>query len=418
MKKKALTMVLILSMVFSAAVGVYAVPQEERVPIRATFAEAAAEVNWDGTDGSIHITLDGNSIIFSAGSTNAFVNGQQITLQESITVKQGSAFISTMDLLTVIQAIEAQAAPAFIHTAEAPQSGVITGALHRIEYNGSIAYLFGSMHAGRYGWFPLAYSVESAMRRADIFAFEADLSSPAMQEAMATAAFLPEGITLNDLLTPEEVENYIYALLSFGIPKENLVDIQYENPVLLSLLITQLFLLEAADNLVMDTTHTVDFYVMSFAQAQKLPIIFLEPIEQQVRLLYLPPNEVIAHVARNFPTLEELLKELTKAAEAGHDLNGMAAMYETNDLAALTNFTALTLTNEDILTKHHRDMLYNFRSTYYANEILRLLRETQEPTTFFITVGVSHIIRSWAGEEFTDIVAQLTLQGVEAVPLF
>ncbi|MCL2204803.1 MAG: TraB/GumN family protein [Defluviitaleaceae bacterium] len=418
MRKKALTMVLILSMVFSAAVGVYAAPQGERVPIRATFEEAAAQVNWSGTDRSIHITLEGNSIVFFTGSTNAFVNGQPITLQDSIIIIQGRAFITTSDLFTIIQTIEAQAAPSHVHGAEVPQGGVITGALHRIEYGGNVVYLFGSMHAGRYGWFPLAYSVESAMRRADIFAFEADLSDPAMLEAMAAATFLPDGVTLDDLLTPEEVEAYISALLSFGIPEESLVDIQRENPVFLSLLITQLFLLEAADNLEMDTTQTVDFYVMSFAEAQNLPIIFLEPVEQQIRLLYLPPNDVIAHVARNFPTLDELLRELTEAAELGYDLNGMAAMYEINDLAALTNLTALTLASEDILIKYHRDMLYNFRSTYYANEILRLLRETQEPTTFFVTVGVSHIIRSWAGEAFTDIVAQLALRGVEAVPLF
>jgi hypothetical protein len=60
----------------------------------------------------------------------------------------------------------------------------------------------------------------------------------------------------------------------------------------------------------------------------------------------------------------------------------------------------------------------NYRSTYYANVIAGLLQDTEEPTTFFVVVGKSHVVRSLAGDEFTDIVQQLGLLGIEAVPLF
>ena len=65
-----------------------------------------------------------------------------------------------------------------------------------------------------------------------------------------------------------------------------------------------------------------------------------------------------------------------------------------------------------------REVIGNWRSTYFANEIARLLRETGEPTTFFVAVGLSHINRSGAGEGFTDIVEQLELAGFTAVPLW
>ena len=50
------------------------------------------------------------------------------------------------------------------------------------------------------------------------------------------------------------------------------------------------------------------------------------------------------------------------------------------------------------------------------DKIARLLRETEEPTTFFIAVGLSHVIRSKIGEGFTDIANSMRNGADRAAP--
>jgi hypothetical protein len=97
-------------------------------------------------------------------------------------------------------------------------------------------------------------------------------------------------------------------------------------------------------------------------------------------------------------------------------------MYESNDIPALIEAFSRTLSVEATINSPYgiymREIISNYRSTYYANAIAWLLRETEEPTTFFAAVGISHVIRSAGGEEFTDIVEQLGLLGFDVVPLW
>lgn len=384
------------------------------LPIRTIFEEAGGVVRWNSEDRSIHITTAGyDYIILFVGRQNAYINAQNIYLGSEIAILQNRTFITAEDLFLITSVVEAQAATA--------RTGTITGALHRIVYGYNVVYLFGSLHAERAGWFPLSYMVEAAMRRADVFVFEVDFTDEeAIFAALSNVMILPEGLTLDKLLTPDEIEGYLAALLTFGFTNEHFAYVNYENPVYIRWVIIQSIMMALTDNIEMSFTQSVDAYVLNFASTQGLPIAFLETMEQQLHLMHMPPVDVIAHVARTFPTADEVLESFAQGEAAGLTLDDLANAYEINDFEALANMFAVEFANvdDDIFLKHQRDKLHNFRSTYYAYGILSLLRETEEPTTFFVTVGAYHIIRSMAGEEFTDIVEQLALRGVEAVPLF
>ena len=164
--------------------------------------------------------------------------------------------------------------------------------------------------------------------------------------------------------------------------------------------------------------NSVDAYVASVAAELGMPIIGLESIEQQLNILYNPSFEVLLAQIMSFLPPDEMLAELKESEEISFD--EIAHYYEQNNLYALAHGWARTMNSgpENIHLLYTRDMLLNWRSTYYANEIARLLQETDEPTTFFVAVGLSHVIRSWGGEEFTDIVEQLELQGFTVVSLW
>lgn len=292
----------------------------------------------------------------------------------------------------------------------------INGALHRIEYGDNVVYLFGTLHGGRAQWYPLADVVEDALRRADVLAMEVDLTdTETLEDAVMDAMFLPDGQTWADFLPQEAYEHLIEVASLYGLSYEESNTI---HPTVLVTLITLELAQELAVNFEMTTeigSVGVDGYLAGIALELGLPIIGLESIEQQVDIAYNPPLDVvIAQVMHLLPPdemIEAILENMT--------MDQMADCYEANNFNALNRGFAQELDPQsdraDLI--YMREMVSNWRSTYYATEIARLLQETEEPTTFFVAVGLSHVIRSGAGDGFTDIVEQLALLNIRAVPV-
>jgi uncharacterized protein YbaP (TraB family) len=299
----------------------------------------------------------------------------------------------------------------------------IHGAIHRIEYGDNVVYLFGSLHGGRDNWYPLADVVEDAMNRADIFATEIGLLDEIEQvEAITAVAMLPDGQTWVDFLPQEAYEHMVEIAAAWDMDYE---EVNTMNPVFLIFTLEVQFLqllsdLELGGNI---GDLSVDGYVMQRAVDLSLPVIGLETIEQQAQILYVPPFEVTLSRVMSWLAPDELMEAIMESPEPS--LDELADLYEANDLVGIAGLFSDSISLEaeaeadgDLWLVYMREYVMNWRSTYYANVIAGLLRETEEPTTFFIVVGLSHIVRSLAGEEFTDIVQQLGILGIEAVPIW
>lgn len=315
--------------------------------------------------------------------------------------------------------------PEEIEEEEEPIAGMdIHGAIHRIEYGDNVVYLFGSMHGGRETWYPLADAVEDAMNRADVFVSEIGLADPTEQaEAIQAVAVLPDGQTWVEFL-PEEAYDHIVAMAEAW--EMNYEDVNTLNPAFLAFSLEMQLALQMAENIEIGNTVgdiSVDGYVLERAVERGLPVLSLETIEQQAQILYNPPFEVIVARAMGLLPPEEMMEAIQNSYEPS--LGELADMYESNDVTALaeSNINVICLAAEEaadgnLWLIYMRETVMNGRSAYYADGIARLLQETEEPTTFFVVVGVSHLIRSLAGEEFTDIVAQLKLMSFDTVPLW
>jgi len=305
----------------------------------------------------------------------------------------------------------------------------IHGAIHRIEYGDNVVYLFGSMHAGSEEWYPLANVVEDAMARADAFVLEFDMTmgsySPeevaALVALVSSAYTLPEGLTLADVLSEEVYNNLLYHLPSYGVDYEA---IYRQNPVALAISIQNDVSMALFSEVGISPMNSVDFYVLNNAMERGVPILGLEPTMQQLRIAFVPDEEILEEAGFDSFTLEEIMEAAVADFVSRDDLVeamgreiGLPDYYAANDLARINElFQPTAEMMESAYGRYMVDVLMNFRSTYYANEIAYLLQNTDEPTTFFVTVGLSHIIRE--GEHFTNIVEQLDLLGIEAVPIF
>ena len=301
----------------------------------------------------------------------------------------------------------------------APGDG-ITGALHRIEYGNNVAYLFGTLHFYRHGWTPFAPVVEDAMRRADVFVTEIDRAEMAIIEAALPAVmFLHDGHAWASFL-PDEAYNHLVAMMTAWGTNYEMINTWHPTFLISSFELQKAIVLEAnhaagtGASITLDTS--IDAHIKNIATERGVPNLGLERAQQQLEMLYAPPLEVVVAQVMAFGTPEETIEKMNYLGT----LSDMARWYETNNFQAFQDQFTRAIQDEtterpDIT--YFRETLANYRSTYYARQIADLLRETEEPTTFFVAVGISHIVRARNGvEEVTDIIEQLYLLGIDAKP--
>ena len=277
----------------------------------------------------------------------------------------------------------------------------IHGNIHRIVRNGNVAYIFGSMHAGNPDWFPLADVVEAAMRRADVFAFEFDLTQADMLPAPVQYLLLPDGQTLIDFLPHDVYETFIANLSTFDFFDYELMN------TLSPLALTQAASSEVMMELGVQAEYSVDFYVLNFAMQNGFPIIGLNSLQSEASIFFSLPDYVQIAVAENFQN--------KAAAFEAEEEQLIIDMYEAQDLAGFLDLRLAMAEPDDAFSVHFLRYGIHGRCHIFAAEIGRLLTETAEPTTFFITVGLLHII---GGDLDTNVLSLLSGAGFEVVPIF
>ena len=106
--KKITTVMIAILMIFAMAMPtmantVEATPEEMGlVPVRVFFEEIGGLVAWRNDDRSIHIAIDGGTIVLYADQTVAYANGNPFELQDGVSIWQDISFLTEDDLITVL----------------------------------------------------------------------------------------------------------------------------------------------------------------------------------------------------------------------------------------------------------------------------------------------------------------------------
>lgn len=280
----------------------------------------------------------------------------------------------------------------------------IRGMISRIEHGGNVAYIFGSAHLGRPGWFPLDPIVEDAMARADVFAFEIDLlemASPAVLERTMELMMLPEGKTLEDVLPADVFQNFIENLATFPVVTYEMIA-QF-TPVAALTVIVQAELMPL---LGAHFDYSVDLYVVRFALNNGRPIIGLNDTFQELELMFDVPLEIQSYALDDFLDWQSSIEAMSEFQ--------LIEAYEAQDIDMLRHVMSLAFEQEDNpFVQYSRHINFYHRCHIFADEIARLLRETQEPTIFFVTVGIGHLLGDGGGKVF-ELLADM---GFDVAPL-
>jgi len=264
-----------------------------------------------------------------------------------------------------------------------PPPGAVPGpALWQVADADTTIYLFGTVHALPEGkpWFD--GRIERAFAAADEMVTEVDLSDQTSSSAaMQSAALLPEGQSLRDLMTPENRQQFEAALVALGLPVEALDRME---PWMATLTMSLLPLLRQG----YQTESGVEMALSSRAGDKRRGA--LETIAQQIDLFDGMPMDA---------QLTFLDKTVEAMPEAKASLDAMVAEWLDGDaegLAALLNSER----DDPVLSER----LLTQRNAHWAEWIEQRL---QQPGTVFVAVGAGHLAGTGSVQD------QLSARGLE-----
>jgi len=105
--RKATSLLVAFALFTTAAFIAYASTEEEWVPLRASFEEAGAIVDWRSEDATIHIDFGLHDFIYHTHHPIVYVNGTAVSLQHGIILQESLSFITLSDLMLTMEVFEA-----------------------------------------------------------------------------------------------------------------------------------------------------------------------------------------------------------------------------------------------------------------------------------------------------------------------
>jgi len=306
----------------------------------------------------------------------------------------------------------------------------IHGLISVVEYGNSRAYIFGSIHVGHQSWYPLSPIVEDAIDRADIFAFEIDMAedggpcicddgcncgcdpeaSDCLCQVMAYL-FFEEGVNLETFLPADVHEALMENIGTFrGINPAMLSDIR---PVALHEILLYEFVAPA---LGLSHEYSIDMYVFNRAEERGQPSLGLTDFNDHISFVADMPVEYQIATAKysinDFDTMLEEMEELAQIYET-QDIYTLrqqvrGSMQEAYEYYERGEISAIGLG----LARYWDETIGNYRSAFFARQIAGLLTEAEEPTIFFVTVGIAHLSRE------LNVFHVLEEMGFDVTPLY
>ena len=139
-------------------------------------------------------------------------------------------------------------------------------------------YLFGTVHAGKKEWYPLAPAVEEAFEDSKVLAVEADiLDMDAMRKSAASSTYTP----------PDSLKQHVpitdYARLQKILPRFGIGE--HELDAMKPFMAVSVLVFTEWARMGFTPSYGVDAYFLRKAKAELKPIVELEGIDAQIKLI-------------------------------------------------------------------------------------------------------------------------------------
>ena len=256
------------------------------------------------------------------------------------------------------------------------QSVFAAGQLYRVTHEGKTSYLYGTVHVGRDGAYPLDDVAARALLDSKALVIELDIrEDKAFQLALARHARYAEGDMVQRHLTPDTLQQLTQALARAGIP---LSSVQQYKPWLIANLLVGAEL----DRNGYRRSQAVEYALLAAAQQQDKTVRELESADYQLGL---------------FDSLDErqheqYLRENLADLADGDSLKKSQALLEAWSVADRAGINAAwqSATSGDTVSAGFMNrVLLGKRNPEMAANIERIMQQDQ---VAFVGVGLLHLV--------------------------
>lgn len=245
----------------------------------------------------------------------------------------------------------------------------------KVEGNHSRVYLFGSIHVGRADFYPLPAVIESAYHNARYVVFEVDpnsLADPSVAADIQTQGILPDGKTLNDVVSKQVVDDLNQTLAGIGLPANSFIRFQ---PWFITILLGNLQMM----SLGYMPDQGIEMHLLK-EKTKQAQILQLESVQQQIGFLKRLNGETfLAYTLKDFNDGREKIPQMINA-------------WRCADQETLKNliFDETEAERNDPEMQKLMDMLFFERDKHMARVIRGYLDHGEGD--YFVTVGAGHLI--------------------------
>nr|AGU10771.1 TraB family [uncultured organism] len=250
------------------------------------------------------------------------------------------------------------------------------GQLYRVTHDGKTSYLFGTIHVGRDGVYPLDPVVSRALLDSKALVIELDIrENAAFQVALARHGRYADGDGIQNHLTPATLQLTVQALARAGM---SLQSVQQYKPWLVANLLVGAEL----DQHGFQRGQAVEYALLAAAQKQEKTVRELESADYQLSLFdSLDEHQQEQYLLENLADLADgdSLKRSTALIDAWNvaDQPGIHAAWQA---ATTGNSISAGFMNRVLLGKRNPEMAAN---------IERIMQQDQ---VAFVGVGLLHLV--------------------------
>lgn len=250
------------------------------------------------------------------------------------------------------------------------------GALFKVQHEGRTSYLFGTVHAGKQGFFPLEPQVTRALADSNALVLELDVrASEPFQQALAAHALYPQGDSVRKHLSPATLALLEQALGRAGMALGNLE--RYRPWLLANLLVGA-----EIERHGYVRTHGVEQFLLKVALQQHKPLRELESADYQLGL-FAAMND-----AQQETYLLENMAELASGA-ALQKTAGLIDAWSRADAPGINAAWQSMVSGDSVSASFMERTLLNKRNPEMAASIEHIM---QADRTAFVGVGLLHLL--------------------------
>ena len=247
-----------------------------------------------------------------------------------------------------------------------------TPALWRVQHGTSTVYLFGSLHVLPRDFSWRTPDIEAAMAASDRFYFEVPVDEDAIKdekEFILQNGILTKKQTLRSMLSPSEFLIYSATLRRAGLKP---AFFERYKPWLASIMVGLAYL-HSGD---LTTLTGADDDIMAYAREHGRPLLYLENMQQQMKLL------TVGDDTSQLKALKNLIISLSRSRDQEKELQQSWASGDAKGISALLDgyFAGRPEAEDFLISGRNRNWIPAIKDSL-----------GRDNSTAMITVGVAHI---------------------------